>query len=401
MSSLRESEWQVISLKNYIETLESGKRPKGGASKEGVPSIGAGNLQWNGDFNFERMKYVPDSFYQQINVGKLQVGDVLVVKDGATTGKVGYVDEGFIYKEAACINEHVFLLRTKEGLNPKYLFYFLLSEEGRINILRDFRGATVGGITRNFIDMSIPLPPYDIQQKIIEMLDCLRLLIKKRQQANDLIQHYLQAIFYEMFGDPATNHKDWEIGIIGDITHSTHYGSSRKASIIELSYPILRMNNITYEGEWDFTSLKYIDLSEGEKKKHLVYKGELLFNRTNSKQLVGKTAVYREDEPMAYAGYLIKVVTNEKGNSEFLSAYLNSPYGKSILQSMAKSIVGMANINAEELKSISIYLPPLELQIQYADLVQSVELLKRKQRISTVQVRTLFLNVLNHFFKRS
>ncbi len=94
------------------------------------------------------------------------------------------------------------------------------------------------------------------------------------------------------------------------------------------------MNNITYSGNWDFSDLKYIDLNSKEKNKYLVYKGELLFNRTNSKELVGKTAVYRRREPMAFAGYLVKLKTNIKGNSEYISAYLNSKYGRLVLLNM-------------------------------------------------------------------
>lgn len=111
-------------------------------------------------------------------------------------------------------------------------------------------------------------------------------------------------------------------------------------------------------GGWNFSSLKYIDLEEKELEKYLVHKGEILFNRTYSKELVGKTAVYRENEAMAYSGYLIKVKQGEKANSEFAYAYLNSKYGKEYCR--------YANINAEELKSIKIYLPPMQLQNEFA-----------------------------------
>nr|WED69179.1 hypothetical protein PJ912_03420 [Pectobacterium colocasium] len=95
-----------------------------------------------------------------------------------------------------------------------------------------------------------------------------------------------------------------------------------------MDYPILRMGNITYNGAIDVSDLKYITLNEKEKLKYLVAKGDLLFNRTNSKELVGKTAVYDRDEPVAIAGYLIRVRTNDKGNSYYLSGYLNSSHGK-------------------------------------------------------------------------
>lgn len=137
------------------------------------------------------------------------------------------------------------------------------------------------------------------------------------------------------------------------------------------------MGNITYNGQLDFTDIKYIDLSEKDKEKYLVHNGEVLFNRTNSKELVGKTAVYKEDEPMAYAGYLIKLIPNEKANGEFIAAYMNTKYIKEKLFNMAKNIVGMANINAQELKRIEIYIPPIELQNQFADFVKQVDKLKQ------------------------
>ena len=78
------------------------------------------------------------------------------------------------------------------------------------------------------------------------------------------------------------------------------YGTSKKANVDKGRYPILRMNNITYNGNWDFSNLKYIDLDERDISKYLVHYGEVLFNRTNSKELVGKTAVYLEKYKTAF-----------------------------------------------------------------------------------------------------
>ena len=130
---------------------------------------------------------------------------------------------------------------------------------------------------------------------------------------------------------------------------------------------------IPYEGGWDFSNLKYIDLQKNEKDKYLTQKGDLLFNRTNSKELVGKTAVYGSEEPMAIAGYLIRVRTNEYGNPYYISAYLNSKHGKTTLLNMCKSIVGMANINAQELQNIKILLPPRPLQDKFEKVVISTK----------------------------
>lgn len=179
-----------------------------------------------------------------------------------------------------------------------------------------------------------------------------------------------------MFGDPALNPKGWEKGKIADIIIRTQYGTSNKANDEKGQFKILRMGNITYSGQFDFNEMKYIDLTEDEQKKYLVYKGEVLFNRTNSKELVGKTAVYKEEEPMAYAGYLVKAIPNERATGEFISAYMNTKYIKSKLFNMAKNIVGMANINAEEFKKIDVYIPPIELQNEYIKFIEQVDKLK-------------------------
>jgi hypothetical protein len=91
--------------------------------------------------------------------------------------------------------------------------------------------------------------------------------------------------------------------------------------------------------------MKFIDLPATEVDKFTVRNGDILFNRTNSADLVGKTAVFRESNPYVFAGYLVRLRVNEKADPEYVSAYLNSPYGKAILRGMCRSIIGMANIN--------------------------------------------------------
>ncbi len=135
---------------------------------------------------------------------------------------------------------------------------------------------------------------------------------------------------------------------------------------------MLRMNNITYAGTWDLTDLKYIDIPLEDRAKYLVQKGDILFNRTNSKELVGKTAVFQEEAPMAFAGYLVRARTNELAHPDYIAGYLNSPYGKATLRHMCKSIVGMANINAQEFQDILIPHPPIKAQLEFVQVLNAV-----------------------------
>lgn len=165
--------WTEAPLRKLLKSLESGSRPRGGVRhiREGVPSVGGEHLTNDGNFRFDNVKYVPRNFYRSMRRGHLQIGDVLVVKDGATTGKVSLVAKGFPYPEAV-VNEHVFVCRPVPGIEPRYLFRFLHSPEGQRRILDHFQGSAQGGINLRFAEGTIvPVPPAAEQVRIAEFLD--------------------------------------------------------------------------------------------------------------------------------------------------------------------------------------------------------------------------------------
>ena len=293
-------------------------------------------------------------------------GDLLITMDGEFNIREWHGGQ-------ALLNQRVCKIESKDPhLKQKFLLYVMPA------ILREIEDktpyVTVKHLSvKKIIEAKIPLPSVEIQEKIIEILYKSQLLIKQREQQIEALSALKQSIFLDMFGDPQLNTKKWAIGKIGDLTEKTQYGTSKKASETDGTYPVLRMNNITYSGEMDLQDLKYVDLTEKERDKYLVYPGELLFNRTNSRELVGKTAVYKEKDPVAYAGYLVKLIPNDKGNSVFISGYLNSNYGKRYLFNLAKNSIGMSNINATELKNIPIYIPPIDLQSKYDDKISLID----------------------------
>ena len=165
--------WKSMKLSEFI-MLESGSRPRGGVRgiREGIPSLGGEHLNNEGSFNFKKIKYVPEEFFESLNKGQINPNDIIVVKDGATTGKTSFVDNNFPHKRAA-VNEHLFIVRVDPKVTfPKFVFYYLFSSKGQKQILSDFRGATVGGISRNFpLKVDIPLPPLNEQEQIVSELE--------------------------------------------------------------------------------------------------------------------------------------------------------------------------------------------------------------------------------------
>ena len=200
-----------------------------------------------------------------------------------------------------------------------------------------------------------------------------------------------------MFGSQLENPYNFEKGIIKDVVSDVKYGTSSPANDNGI-YPYLRMGNITYDGQLDLTNLKYITIDDKELDKYIVKKGDILFNRTNSKELVGKTCVFNLDEPMIIAGYIIRVRTNNRVIPEYLSAVLNSKYGKQTLFDMCKSIVGQANINAQELQKIKLLVPPIEIQLKYKSYLVQIDKSKLAIQQSLEQLETLKKSLMQEYF---
>ena len=291
----------------------------------------------------------------------------------------------FVWKgNDAWLNQHIFKVVFDKIVIDKS--YFIYAIKNILDAMRkQVHGATMQHITKGkFDNLQIPLPPLPIQKRIAEILDAADALKRKDQALLKKYDELAQAIFIDMFGDPVKNEKGWEVGSIRDLAHEVKYGTSKPAEDNGL-IPYLRMNNLSYSGNWDITNLKYINLEDDEYDKYVVKKGDLIFNRTNSKELVGKTAVFDLNMEMAIAGYLIRLRTNTRGNPYYISGYLNSKHGKKTLLGICKSIVGMANINAQELQEIRIMIPPVNLQNQFEENAKQLKkiVLKTDEQVST------------------
>ena len=188
--------WEWTSLDSILFELEIGSRPKGGVQsiRDGIPSLGGEHLDSFGGFKFEKIKFVPNEFAEKQKRGWIQLNDILIVKDGATTGKTSFIRKSFPFKKAL-INEHVFRCKVADGIIPKYIFRFLSSEVGTKEILKDFRGAAQGGISRNFIKLvTIPLAPSGEQKRISIKIESLQSRSVKARKALEAIPPLLEKL---------------------------------------------------------------------------------------------------------------------------------------------------------------------------------------------------------------
>lgn len=183
---------------------------------------------------------------------------------------------------------------------------------------------------------------------------------------------------------------NYELTPLRRVIHKAQYGISLPATEEPIGLPMIRMNNLQNDG-WDFTDLKYIELSEEEAELHRVNPGNILFNRTNSKELVGKCEVFREAGDWVFASYLIRVVLDQtKAIPEFVSNFLNAKAGRIQIDRVSRQIIGMSNVNAEELQDLLIPLPSVEVQ---RSLVAEIEAVRQTRKQKLAQADELLSNL--------
>jgi type I restriction enzyme S subunit len=230
-------------------------------------------------------------------------------------------------------------------------------------------------------NLKLHVPPLPEQKRIVAILDeafegidrAIANTEKNLANSHELFESYLNAIFTQ-------KGNGWEERKLGDVCEKVEYGSSAK-SLVEGEIPVLRMGNIQ-NGAIDWSNLVYT-IDKEEIKKYLLRYNDVLFNRSNSDEHVGKTAIYKGEMPAIFAGYLIRIHRKEQLiDAEFLNFYLNSytarEYGKSI---MSRS-VNQANINGTKLKGYPISLPSLSVQKQ---IVENLSFLRTEtQRLEAI-----------------
>jgi type I restriction enzyme S subunit len=355
-------------IRGVTYSKEDASKEAGPAS---VPVLRAGNIADNG-LVYDDLVHVAAACVSEQQM--LRENDVLVATSSGSlsvVGKAAQVRESFQGSFGAFCK----VLRPHPSVHPIYFGYFFQTPQYRRRVSELAAGANINNLRNEHLDdFEIPLPPLSEQRRIAAILDEADALRRKRREALGLLDALLRSAFLEMFGDPVTNPRGWETVELRHVVVDSQYGTAEKANTDGVGLPVLRMNNLGYDGRWDLTDLKHCDIADADLDKFTVRPGDLLFNRTNSPELVGKTGVWKLDKPFAFAGYLIRIRFDEsRVLPDYVSGYLNSAAGKRYLLERAKPSNNMSNFNATMFGEIPVQVPPLVLQRKFVDLVGAVE----------------------------
>ncbi|MBN2015622.1 restriction endonuclease subunit S [Candidatus Dojkabacteria bacterium] len=262
--------------------------------------------------------------------------------------------DSYLYKgEDAYLNQHIY--KVIPNINKKYLFHFIKFTSSELK--RKSHGSGMKHITKkNFESIDIPVPK-DSGKQIAHKLDSLFSKIDagedKLKEVEEQLEVYKQAVLKKAF-----ENKTWEKKKIEDISTSVRYGSSKKTRENIKGIPVLGMGHYDSYGEFNIDKIKYLPTNHDEFPELILQDGDLLFNRTNSAELVGKTAVWHKKlKKASFASYLIRVKFEEKINPDFIAYYINSIYGRIWIKQVVNQLVGQANVNGTKLKNLEVPVP--------------------------------------------
>jgi type I restriction enzyme S subunit len=296
----------------------------------------------------------------------VDANDILV----ATSGSIGKMAIAKSQDLPLMLNTSIMRFRpiTEEKLERGFLYFFLKSDHFFMQAESAWTGTAQKNMGPSHVKtFSILLPPLNEQRRIVDKLE--RIGDRHRTARNELshipklIARYKQAVLAAACSGKLT--EDWreksnrQLVSLEDVVLSVTYGTSAKSSQ-EGIIPVLRMGNIQ-NGNLDWSNLVFTSDQE-EIEKYKLVNGDVLFNRTNSPELVGKTAVYKGERPAIYAGYLIRIRCNDHLLPEYLNYCLNSPAGKDYCYQVKSDGVSQSNINAKKLAAFTFELPSVEEQ---------------------------------------
>ncbi len=356
-----------VRLDQLATTMESGFAC--GKSKlvtQGLLHLRPFNIGRNGEIDLTQEYRVPSEAAPRSKAG-LHAGDILFNNTNSPelVGKTAVVRENL----NAGFSNHVTLIRIDPArCDPMFVAAYLrrlwMQGHFRAHCTQWVSQAAFG--TRLLARLPVSLPPLEEQRRIVGILNRAAKIERLRARAQERLAEFIPALFVKMFGDPVENPMEWEVSPLGDVCISTQYGTSRKANNYAEGVPVLRMGNVTYDGNLDCAELKYVLLSDIDIAKHALCAGDILFNRTNSKELVGKTGMWDGRFAAVAASYFIRLrLDKARACPSYVWAFMNSSAMKRRLFDNARGAIGQANINAREIKSLPLPIPPLSLQRRY------------------------------------
>ena len=394
-----------VQLSEIVELITKGTTPTTLGYEfqdEGVNFLKIECFDENGGFIESKVAHISEECHKKMKRSQLKNGDILFSIAGAI-GRVAIVTEEML---PANINQALAIIRISDG--QVYLPYIKLILTSPI-VIEQFERKKQGVAQLNLSlkdinEISIPLPSKDKQIEFAELFDKVVGVISKRNKELSALDDLIKARFVEMFGDPYVNPLKWKKLKIKDaVTIEPQNGLYKPQSdyVTDGSgIPILRIDGF-YDGMvTDFASLKRLKCSETERQRYLLLEDDIVINRVNSIEYLGKCAHIKDLlEDTVYESNMMRMHFDpEYYNPVYICKLLCSQFIYDQIVNHAKKSVNQASINQKDVLDFNIYQPPLDLQNEFANFVQQVDKSKVAEQKALDETQMLFDSLMQKYF---
>ena len=383
--------WEIKKLGEVCEKLTDGSHnPPKGILHSDYLMLSSQNIH-NDKILFDDVRFLSkDDFIKEDKRTLVREGDILITIVG-TIGRCAV----FTGNKTITLQRSVAVLRPQNNISSRYLMYCIIGENSTLN--EESHGIAQKGIyLKQLSQIPIPIPPLAEQERIVAELDCLSGVIEKKKRQLKELDAIAQSIFYEMFGDPITNEKGWEVKKLGDIS-LIGTGATPSRGNEGLYYD----GNIPWVKTTEVQNCEIINTEECitqqaiEETNCKVYPpGTILMAMYGQGKTRGQIAKLKINAATNQACAAI-MLNEEMSNMNFVYELLLINYEN--IRALARG-GNQANLNLKLVSSIPIILPPLSLQQAFASKIEAIEKQKELIKQSIKEVETLFNSRMDYYF---
>jgi type I restriction enzyme S subunit len=246
----------------------------------------------------------------------------------------------------------------------------------------------------------LPVPPLAEQERIVKLLDEADELRNLRTQADRRTAQLIPALFHEIFGDPETNSLGWPSATFGEVIVSTKLGLVRGAKETDdsLPFPYVRMDAILGDGNLALAPIKRVNANADEVAEFSLRVGDFLFNTRNSRELVGKTALFESGGAYLFNNNIMRIRFNGSIEPRFMIALFQTDFIQRQLEARKSGTTSVVAIYFKNLSNLKVIVPPLALQKEFAQRVTEIRELEAGQATSRTRLDALFQSLLHRAF---
>ena len=366
--------WPMVKIKDIFDVARGGSpRPIDSFitdAEDGVNWIMIGDTKEGGKYIEKTAKKIKPEGVK--NSREVKEGDFLL------TNSMSF-GRPYILKTSGCIHDGWLVLSPRtEEIHKDYFYYYLGSQEIKSKLASKAAGAVVKNLNKDIVkELEIPCPPLAEQKRIAAILDKADAICQKRQQAIALADQFLRSVFLDMFGDPVTNPKGWEVIKLGSCCRFQGGFAFKSEDYCDSGIPLVKITNVHFENI-DWSDVSYVPADFLDTKAEFALKDEdlvMAMTRPIIKSLnaVKVVEVKEMDLPCLLNQRVGRFIDYENSfKKHFLKYLLYSDFFMNEVEKLC-SVALQPNISSKQIEAITCYIPPIELQDEFSQIAKQVE----------------------------